>query len=301
MDIPSGIRATCRSDAAQACGPHRRTKFDLPRARCHRGSWASWASWLTRLGFPAGTHVAVSFHISVEAVAAVLRIWKAGCVVVTNHPSFSEDKLIQQIVSSESRAFITDRGNVLTGVFLSTNLEGCLLINDDAVPPNVPRATRFADLRDKPYGYVPNFVPSRRLPVAIFHTTGSTFTPKGVIITHGNMLAAFRSITSCLNSTPQDIVMHYASFSFDFGIHNTIMPLLFGGTSIAGSAVPDDPEEIQATIEGEGVTALHFMPFETDKLIHHSDRDSQYLSIRYAERLAEAGIDTSIRSVGGFL
>lgn len=33
-------------------------------------------------------------------------------------------------------------------------------------------------------------------------------------------------------------------------------------------------------------------PGEADKLIHHSDRGSQYLSIRYTERLAEAGIDT---------
>lgn len=33
-------------------------------------------------------------------------------------------------------------------------------------------------------------------------------------------------------------------------------------------------------------------------LIHHSDRGVQYLSIRYTERLAEAGIDPSVGSVG---
>jgi len=33
-------------------------------------------------------------------------------------------------------------------------------------------------------------------------------------------------------------------------------------------------------------------------LIHHSDRGSQYLSIRYSERLAEAGIESSVGSVG---
>ena len=33
-------------------------------------------------------------------------------------------------------------------------------------------------------------------------------------------------------------------------------------------------------------------------LAHHSDRGSQYLSIRYAERLAEAGIEPSVGSVG---
>jgi len=39
-------------------------------------------------------------------------------------------------------------------------------------------------------------------------------------------------------------------------------------------------------------------PTEADALIHHSDRGSQYLSIRYTERLADAGIDPSVGSVG---
>jgi transposase InsO family protein len=36
----------------------------------------------------------------------------------------------------------------------------------------------------------------------------------------------------------------------------------------------------------------------TQGLIHHSDRGCQYLSIRYTERLAEAGVDASVGSVG---
>lgn len=35
-----------------------------------------------------------------------------------------------------------------------------------------------------------------------------------------------------------------------------------------------------------------------DALIHHSDRGSQYVSIRYSERLAEAGIEPSVGSTG---
>jgi len=33
-------------------------------------------------------------------------------------------------------------------------------------------------------------------------------------------------------------------------------------------------------------------------LVHHSDRGSQYVSIRYSERLAEAGIEPSVGSTG---
>lgn len=39
-------------------------------------------------------------------------------------------------------------------------------------------------------------------------------------------------------------------------------------------------------------------PGRDDGLIHHSDRGSQYVSIRYAERLAESGIEPSVGSKG---
>ena len=43
--------------------------------------------------------------------------------------------------------------------------------------------------------------------------------------------------------------------------------------------------------------ALYARPY-TDRLVHHSDRGVQYLSIRYTERLADAGIEPSVGSVG---
>jgi len=45
--------------------------------------------------------------------------------------------------------------------------------------------------------------------------------------------------------------------------------------------------------------ALHTRQPQRDRsLIHHSDRGSQYVSIRYTERLAEAGIEPSVGSKG---
>ena len=43
--------------------------------------------------------------------------------------------------------------------------------------------------------------------------------------------------------------------------------------------------------------ALHARP-DLENLVHHSDRGVQYLSIRYTERLDEAGIAPSVGSVG---
>ena len=45
--------------------------------------------------------------------------------------------------------------------------------------------------------------------------------------------------------------------------------------------------------------ALHERrPAKGSGLIHHSDRGSQYLAIRYTERLTEAGVEPSVGSVG---
>ncbi len=45
--------------------------------------------------------------------------------------------------------------------------------------------------------------------------------------------------------------------------------------------------------------ALHDRrPVHRGGLVHHSDRGSQYVSIKYTERLAEAGVEPSVGSVG---
>jgi putative transposase len=45
--------------------------------------------------------------------------------------------------------------------------------------------------------------------------------------------------------------------------------------------------------------ALHDRrPAQGSRLVHHSDRGSQYVSIKYTERLAEAGVEPSVGSVG---
>ena len=45
--------------------------------------------------------------------------------------------------------------------------------------------------------------------------------------------------------------------------------------------------------------ALHARrPVSGSGLVHHSDRGSQYLSIKYTERLADAGLEPSVGSVG---
>ena len=50
-------------------------------------------------------------------------------------------------------------------------------------------------------------------------------------------------------------------------------------------------------IDPDSIQALHDREI-TEELIHHSDRGSQYLSIRYTERLAEDGIAPPVGNAG---
>jgi putative transposase len=66
---------------------------------------------------------------------------------------------------------------------------------------------------------------------------------------------------------------------------------------------PEYPSQwaaIQSSAEKIGCSGetLRSWVRRAERLVHHSDRGSQYLSIRYSERLAEAGIEPSVGSKG---
>jgi len=51
-------------------------------------------------------------------------------------------------------------------------------------------------------------------------------------------------------------------------------------------------------VEGDHIDSLQAGVCVRDGFIHHNDRGVQYVSISYMERLAEAGIEPSVGSVG---
>jgi long-chain acyl-CoA synthetase len=67
---------------------------------------------------------------------------------------------------------------------------------------------------------------------AIIYTSGSTGHPKGVMLTHLNMVSAATSITSYLENVEDDIILNCLPLSFDYGLYQVIMAFKFGGTIV---------------------------------------------------------------------
>lgn len=64
----------------------------------------------------------------------------------------------------------------------------------------------------------------------IIYTSGSTGEPKGVMMTHGNMMCARDSVNEYLENREEDIFASALPLSFDYGLYQMIMSLSIGAT-----------------------------------------------------------------------
>lgn len=118
----------------------------------------------------------------------------------------------------------------------------CATFTDAALAPDVSRL-----LASCGYGSVPclaaDAVPARspwHLPeqspdtvAYLQYTSGSTGTPRGVVVTHGNLLANLAAIASALGTEPGDRIGGWLPFHHDMGlVGQLLLPLWLGGTSV---------------------------------------------------------------------
>jgi acyl-CoA synthetase (AMP-forming)/AMP-acid ligase II len=66
----------------------------------------------------------------------------------------------------------------------------------------------------------------------LIHTSGSTGQPKGVMLSHGNVLAACEAIISYLGNTADDVVLSVLPLSFGYGITQMVTMAMTGGTLV---------------------------------------------------------------------
>ena len=93
----------------------------------------------------------------------------------------------------------------------------------------------------------------------IIYTSGSTGFPKGVTMTHLNMVSAVRSITTYLRNTENDIVLNVLPLSFDYGLYQVLMCYYFGGTLVLQKDMVYIYKIIE-TLQKEKVTGFPIVP-----------------------------------------
>ncbi|HEU0079345.1 MAG TPA: condensation domain-containing protein, partial [Longimicrobiaceae bacterium] len=206
---------------------------------------------------------------TVEMVAAVLGILRAGGAFVPLDPEYPAERLAFMLEDSGARLLVTDgaAGDSLAGFAGETlwlhGREGehdtSAVEGREALPQNWGRV---AALRPPGGGHRDDASGVSVQPdhlAYVIYTSGTTGTPKGVAVTHASLANTLLAAQGAFGFEPGDVVPSLASFAFDIWLFEALLPLLSGGSVrvVPRERVMDVAALVQ---EIDGATVLHAVP-----------------------------------------
>ncbi|MHC4470384.1 MAG: AMP-binding protein [Planctomycetota bacterium] len=247
---------------------------------------------LVDAGVERGDRVAVYLQNSLETVVSVFGILRAGAAFVVVNPTTPVAKLSFLLNDSAARAVVLPRDATpaLDAIVSDVpSVRALVTCGDGDAPAHTTlREIRFAeDLSD--YAASP---PSRRGIdmdlAAIIYTSGTTGRPKGVTLTHRNLISAAESITEYLENVPDDIILNVLPMSFDYGLYQALMAPVVGATLVLEKSFAY-PYRIVQRIREEEVTGFPGVPTIFASLLSMKDLDpAEFDSVRYVTNTGAA-------------
>ncbi len=245
-----------------------------------------WACFLKMKQLQRGDRVVVCTGNCIEAVICFWGTLLADCVIsiIDNHQN--EDK-IAYILNDSSAKVLVVQDQKLYSFSKALSPEQCLIVNTN----NKNYLFFNAILDEISDALLGIFFSAIHLDIdlaAIIYTSGSTGEPKGVMLTHRNMLAASFSINSYLKNTENDRVISALPLSFDYGMYQMIMMVAVGGSLILEPHFLL-PSQILKKIELRKVTAVPVVPSMVPLLKQFQDKKKfNVSSVRYATNTGAA-------------
>lgn len=115
----------------------------------------------------------------------------------------------------------------------------------------------------------------------VIYTSGSTGEPKGVMSTHHNMISAARSIIQYIGNSEDDIILTVLPLSFDYGLYQVIMSVMFGGTVVIERSFMYS-EQLLKRLTEEKITGFPVVPTILAMLLRlESLPERDFSSLRY--------------------
>jgi amino acid adenylation domain-containing protein len=222
------------------------------------------ATTLHKRGVARGDRVVVFAGNTVETFIAFWAVLKAGAVVSIINPLSKLAKLTYCLKDLQAAAVITDAELADTFVPAIAEFPGLQTVIvsgelDASVAARLPGFVRFAEVVRAPVALPPRCYCIDIDLASIIYTSGSTGEPKGVMLTHRNMLTAATSIAAYLGNTEHDVILCALPLAFDYGLYQMIMAVAAGARLVLESSFAVVPRVV-ARMSKERVTALPLLP-----------------------------------------
>ncbi|MES1245568.1 MAG: AMP-binding protein [Acidobacteriota bacterium] len=179
------------------------------------------AAGLRDLGVGPGQAVGIMLPTCLDYFAAFYGAQRAGAIPVPLYPparkSQIEDHLRRQagiLATSQASVLITFPDVLPLARLLRAQLPGLRKVV--TVPELSGTGTSFPDVKDSDIAFLQ-------------FTSGSTGNPKGVTLTHANLLANLRSIGKAVEMGPDDVVVSWLPLYHDMGLIGSWMGSLYFG------------------------------------------------------------------------
>jgi long-chain acyl-CoA synthetase len=267
------------------------------------------AAVLIDVGIERGDRVAVYMDNSIEAVVTIFAALKAGAAfMVINHTTKTE-KLEYILNNSRAKTLLIHgiRAETLQGIncpYLETIIvaEPHNLFDTSTNQPINQSTNQLIQLFNRsnltcmPYEEIVNSGKNKTIRskcidldlAAIIYTSGSTGNPKGVMLSHLNMVSAAHSITTYLGNDENDVIMNMLPLSFDYGLYQILMGFKIGGTVVLEKSFTYTHEILNLMVK-EKVTGFPCVPTIIAILLRLNNiRKYNLTSLRYITNTADA-------------
>jgi long-chain acyl-CoA synthetase len=249
---------------ALVCGPNRYTYGQL-------GQHAqAVAAALRERGIRRGDRVALYLDNGFEFVAGMLAALRLGGVFMPINPSTKEEKLAYMLGDARASALLThdSLAQIWSPAVASSPSIRSVFVAGDTIDPGDARS---AVLPWPEAGEAPADPDSIDQDLAaIIYTSGSTGQPKGVMLTHLNMVSAARSVSTYLGLRSNDVIMSALPLSFDYGLYQVLMAFRLGASVVLERNF-SFPVEVLQSMARERVTVFPGVPTMFSLLMAHSN------------------------------
>jgi long-chain acyl-CoA synthetase len=217
------------------------------------------ANALRARGLARGDRVVVFMNNSIEAVVSIFGALKAGAVFSVVNPGTKADKLAWLLDKYRATALVTER-RLLTLACEAIPRARSLALALVAGARDLPAGLVAWDAALAEAGEDPVSDPGIDADLAMIVTTsGSTGVPKGVMMTHQNVVAAATSIATYLRSAPADRVLSVLPLAFDYGLYQVLMSVKVGATLVLEKSFTY-PSVVLRKLKGERITGFPVVP-----------------------------------------